>query len=128
MEDARAAARALVHQLVDAYNAKDLEGVAGLYAEDARYWSALEDWRSGLDEVRAHLQTLFETLPDEQMSIKALVTDGDTAVVEFESRGTSPDGNPYTIEFTEVLELRDHKIATAKVYLDPEEVERIEAS
>jgi ketosteroid isomerase-like protein len=41
------------------------------------------------------------------------------------STGTAPSGSPYTLDFTEVIELRDGKIATVKVYLDPEEVERV---
>jgi ketosteroid isomerase-like protein len=53
-----------------------------------------------------------------------VVTDGDTVVVEFRSTGTAPSGRSYALEFTEVIELREGKIATVKVYLDPDEVER----
>lgn len=125
MTDDRGSARALVANLVAAYNAKNLDGVAGLYAEDARYWSALDDWSEGVEAIRGHIERLFESLPDEEMAIKSLVTDGEIAVVEFESTGTNPRGRPYEIEFTEVIELRENRIASVRVYLDPEEVERI---
>jgi ketosteroid isomerase-like protein len=46
-------------------------------------------------------------------------------VVEFVSRGTAPSGRSYELEFTEVIDLVDGKIASVKVYLDPEEVARI---
>ncbi len=58
------------------------------------------------------------------MSAQTVITDGALAVVEFESTGTNPAGRPYAIEFTEVFEIRDGKVASIKVYLDPEEVAR----
>jgi uncharacterized protein (TIGR02246 family) len=111
--------------MVEAYNAKDADAIAALYHPDARYWSALGDWQEGLPAIREHIEELHRLLPNEQMSIQALVGGDDVAVVEFRSTGTAPSGAPYTLDFTEVVELRDGKIATVKVYLDPEEVERI---
>ncbi len=119
------AARDIVHRIVEAYNAKDAEAVAALYHPDARYWSALGDWQEGLPAIKEHIEELHRLLPDEQMSIQSLVGGDDIAVAEFRSTGTAPSGSPYTLDFTEVIELRDGKIATVKVYLDPEEVERI---
>ncbi|MFQ5966487.1 MAG: nuclear transport factor 2 family protein [Acidimicrobiia bacterium] len=127
MPDDRQSARTLVSDLVAAYNAKDLDGLAALYIDDARYWSALSDWTEGIDEIRSHIQELFELLPDEEMAIKSLVTDGQVAVVEFESTGTNPGGKLYEIEFTEVIELRGNRIESVRVYLDPEEVQRVMA-
>ena len=110
--------------LVAAYNAKDLESLAALYHDDARYWSALSDWSEGISEIRNHIRELFELLPDEEMAIKSLATDGEVAVVEFVSTGTNPNATGYEIEFTEVIELRDGRISEVRVYLDPEEVEQ----
>lgn len=125
MSAQRDPARQLVRRLVEAYNAKDAQGITDLYHPDARYWSALGDWQEGLPAIKAHLEELHRTLPDEQMEPLAVITDGATVVVEFRSSGTAPSGRPYEIEFTEVIELRDGKIATVKVYLDPDEVEGI---
>lgn len=125
MTESRDAARALVARLVAAYNAKDADSLADLYHPDARYWSALGEWQEGLPAIRAHVEELHRELPDEEMTIKALITDGEAVVVEFVSSGTAPSGNSYEIEFTEVIELVDGKIASVKVYLDPEEVHRI---
>jgi uncharacterized protein (TIGR02246 family) len=118
-------ARAVVAQIVAAYNAKDSDALADLYHPDARYWSALGDWQDGVAAIRAHLEELHRTLPDEQMEALAVMTDGEVVVAEFRSTGTSPKGTAYSIEFTEVIELRDGKITQVKVYLDPEEVERV---
>jgi len=125
MTESRDAARALIDRLVEAYNAKDRDTIAGLYREDARYWSALGDWQDGLPAILSHIEELHRRLPDEQMAVKALVTDGDTVVAEFVSTGTSPSGQLYELEFTEVIDLIGAKIASVKVYLDPEEIDQI---
>ena len=124
MTEERDSARALVEDLVTAYNAKDLESLASLYAVDARYWSALDDWSKGIDAIRSQIEQLFASLPDEEMAVRTLVTDGQWAVVEFLSTGTGPTGRPYEIEFTEVIELKEHRIISIRVYLDPLEVAR----
>ena len=121
----REATRRLVHTLVERYNAKDVDGLIELYHPDARYWSPLGDWQEGTDHIRSHLEELHRTLPDERMEILALMADDGIAVAEFASTGTRADGAAYRIEFTEVIEVVDGRIASVKVYLDPEEVAAI---
>jgi uncharacterized protein (TIGR02246 family) len=121
----REEAKAIVESIVAAYNAKDVAALAPLYHSDARYWSALGDWQEGLPAITAHIEELHRTLPDEQMETLAVMSDGEVVVAEFRSTGTSPNGTPYTIEFTEVIEIREGRIASVKVYLDPEEVGRV---
>jgi len=115
----------VIERIVAAYNAKDTDALALLYHPDARYWSPLGDWQEGLNAITAHIEELHRNLPDEQMEATAVITDGEVVVAEFRSTGTSPSGDAYAIDFTEVIELRDGKIASVKVYLDPEEVERV---
>ena len=122
MAGSREESRAMVDRIVAAYNAKDVDAIAALYHPDARYWSALGDWQEGLPAIRAHIEHLHETLPDEQMEIVSLMGEDDIAVAEFRSTGTNPSGEPYTLDFTEVIELRDGLISQVKVYLDPDEV------
>lgn len=125
MEPSRRSARAIVTRIVEAYNAKDVNALADLYHPDARYWSALDGWQEGLPVIRSHIEDLHRRLPDEQMSVDAIMTDGEVVVVEFTSSGTAPTGKPYQISFTEVIEVRDERIASVMVYLDPDEVTRI---
>jgi uncharacterized protein (TIGR02246 family) len=125
MEPSRRSARAIVTRIVEAYNAKDANALADLYHPDARYWSALDGWQEGLPVIRSHIEDLHRRLPDEQMSVDAIMTDGEVVVVEFTSSGTAPTGKPYQISFTEVIEVRDERIASVMVYLDPDEVTRI---
>lgn len=125
MEMTRRSARAIVNRIVEAYNAKDANALADLYHPEARYWSALDGWQEGLPVIRSHIEDLHQRLPDEQMSVDAIMTDGDVVVVEFTSSGTAPNGEPYRISFAEVIELRNGKIASVMVYLDPDEITRI---
>ena len=113
--------RALVSAVVEAYNARDLEGLRDLYHCDATYWSALTDLCEGRDAILTHLQELFSALPDERMSAKVIVAE--TAVAEFESSGCDADGVEYRIEFTEVFKLADGLIRSVSVYIDPKDVE-----
>ena len=117
--------RSLVAAVVEAYNAKDLEGLRDLYHRDATYWSALTDLCEGRDAILTHVQELFAALPDEQMRAKVVVVEGETAVAEFESFGCDADGVEYRIEFTEVFKLADGLIDSVTVYIDPETVENI---
>jgi uncharacterized protein (TIGR02246 family) len=123
--DGRDVSRAMVERIVAAYNAKDAGALADLYQPDARYWSALGDWQEGIDEIKAHIEELHRTLPDERMEIVSLIGGDDLAVAEFKSSGHNPAGDPYTVEFTEVIRLRDGRISEVKVYLDPDEVRAV---
>lgn len=121
----RDAARKLISDLVAAYNRKDLEAVASLYADDVTLWTTLDDERHGKEAVIAHVEELFTLLPDEQMTVDAVVTDGATVVVELTSRGKSAAGRDYEISFTEVLELEEGKIRSIKTYIDPDDVAEV---
>jgi uncharacterized protein (TIGR02246 family) len=127
MTGSREESRAIVEKIVAAYNAKDADALEVLYQPDARYWSALGGWQEGLPAIRGHIEELHRTLPDEQMETLSLIGGPSLAVAEFRSTGTAPSGKRYTIEFTEVIELRDGKIAQVKVYLDPDEVQAVMA-
>lgn len=116
------AARELVASLVEAYNRKDEDAIATLYADDVTYWSTLSGSCVGKGAVLDHVRELFRTLPDEQMEPEVVVTDGETTVVEFVSRGTGPGGAAYEIRFTEVMEAPEGLLTDIKVYLDPDEV------
>jgi len=117
----KSTARALVDDLVAAYNAKDLIGVGSVYDDDVELWSSLGESAQGREAVLAHIAQLFERLPDETMTPETVVTDGETVVVEFTSRGTTGKG-PYELRFTEVLRVGDGRVKAIKTYIDPEDV------
>lgn len=115
-------ARQLIDRIVAAYNSHDTDALVALYHPDITYWSAIDGQQTGIAAVRQHIDHLHEILPDERMEARTVITDGGMIVVEFESTGTNPAGKTYAIEFTEVFELRNGRVASIKVYLDPEAV------
>ncbi len=113
----------IVHELVDAYNAKSLQRLLALYRSDARFWDPFHrDGVVGREQIAEVLRGLFESYPDERMSISTLVADDAHAVAEFRSTGTTQDGRPFELEFTEVYEIEDGRISSCRVYLDTQEV------
>jgi ketosteroid isomerase-like protein len=113
----------LVHELVEAYNAKSLERLLTLYSPDARFWDPFHRGGvTGREEIAGVLGGLFESFPDERMSILTLAADDTYAVAEFRSTGTSRGGRPFELEFTEVYEVNDGKIASCRVYIDTQAV------
>jgi ketosteroid isomerase-like protein len=115
------AAKELIRELVDAYNAKSVERLLALYRPDARFWDPLHrDGVTGHEAIADVIGGLFATFPDERMSIETLVADDAYAVAEFRSTGTAPGAEPYEVEFTEVYEVSNGQIASCRVYLDTE--------
>jgi ketosteroid isomerase-like protein len=114
----------VVLAMVDAYNAKSMDGVLELYDPDARYWDPLHrDGLVGRDGVADVLKSLFESFPDERMSIVTLAGDETHAVAELRSTATaSATGEPFTLDFTEVYEVTAGRIVSCRVYLDPTEL------
>jgi ketosteroid isomerase-like protein len=114
----------VVLAMVDAYNAKSMDRVLELYDPDARYWDPLHrDGVVGRDAVADVLRSLFDSFPDERMSIVTLAGDETHAVAEFRSTATAAaTGEPFTLDFTEVYEVTAGRIVSCRVYLDPKEL------
>lgn len=115
--------RAVVEELVDAYNAKSLDRVLDLYHPEARFWDPFHrDGVVGREQIGEVIRSLFEQYPDERMSVTTLVADDTHAVAEFTSSGTSTAGEPFRLEFTEVYEFRGEQVVSCHVYIDTAEV------
>lgn len=113
--------KSIVRALVDASNAKSVDRLVALYHPDGLRWSPFE--RGGLvghaaigDSIRRH----FEAHPDEETTIDLLAGDETHAVAELHSVALGPDRGE--VRFTEVYEVRDERITTCHVYVDPEEL------
>ena len=124
MTEGRSKPKDVVRSLVEAYNAKSVEGVVELYEEDAFFWDPLHrDGVRGREAIGEVIRSLFAAFPDEEMSIVTLAGDDRHAVAEFRSTGTKPgSGERFQLEFTEVYEVADGRIVSCRVYLDPEEL------
>ncbi len=115
--------REVVQELVDAYNAKSLDRVLDLYRPDARFWDPFHrEGVVGREAIGEVVEALFESFPDERMSIETLAADETHAVAEFRSTGTTKSGRPFELEFTEVYDVKQGRIAACRVYIDTEQI------
>jgi len=121
----REEAKDLIERMVAAYNQKDQQGVSSLYADDIRLWSAIGPDVVGKQAAVAHLAELFAALPDEQMTLDTIVSDGETVVIEVTSRGTDSGGARYEIAFTEVFRVGDGRVREIRTYIDPDDVDHV---
>jgi ketosteroid isomerase-like protein len=113
----------IVQEVVDAYNGKSLERLLDLYHSGASFWDPFHrDGVRGRDAIAGVVGQLFEAMPDERMHIQTLAADERHAVAELRSVGTAPDGSLFELEFTEVYEVSDGRVASCRVYIDPEDV------
>jgi ketosteroid isomerase-like protein len=113
----------VVEELVDAYNTKSLDRLLALYRPDARFWDPFHrDGVVGREAISEVIHGLFESFPDEKMSIVTLAADETHAVAEFRSAGTTSSGRPFELEFTEVYEMSHGQIASCRVYIDTSEI------
>lgn len=92
--------------------------VADYYAEDFVADYPMTDWGTGLDGVRALVNSVRVGLPDYRESIETLVDGGDHIAVELLIRGTHtgslngmpPTGKEVAFRDMTILKLRDGKI------------------
>ena len=120
------ATRALIEELLDAYNAPDLDRAALLYAEDCRYVNhALGIRIEGRDAQRANMQAFLDAFPDRKLRPLRVVADDGGAAVEAQFVATSPGGpgmppagRPYSVEMCCVFEVVDGRLASEHDYID----------
>lgn len=112
-----------VRAFVDAYNAKSLEHAVALLHEDVRFSSPFTGELVGRDALVAVLQGLFAALPDEHMTIVTLLADEASAMAEYRSSGSAAStGEPFELQFAEAYDVRDGRITSLRVYIDPRQV------
>jgi steroid delta-isomerase-like uncharacterized protein len=121
----------LVHNLFDAWNNRDFDAVASAVAPDCK----IVDMGSGRtlegpDGFAAFSTALFAAMPDAQFTLDHVTAQGDTVVVEYTGRGTNTGdlvlpagtvpatGRSITVPVCEIDEIRNDKIASARVYVD----------
>jgi steroid delta-isomerase-like uncharacterized protein len=120
------ATRALIEELLDAYNAPDLDRAALLYAEDCEYVNrALGIRIEGRDAQRTNMQAFLDSFPDRKLRPLRVIADEWGAAVEAEFVATSPGGpgmppagQPYGVQMCCVFEVRDGLVASEHDYID----------
>lgn len=121
----------LVRNLFEAWNNRDFDAVTSAVDPNC----SIVDMGSGrtlqgADGFAAFTTALFEAMPDAQFTLDHVTAQGDTVVVEYTGRGTHTGdlalaagtvpatGRSITVHVCEIDEIRNDKIASARVYVD----------
>ena len=97
--------KAFIQQFEDAYNRKDLEAVAALYAENA-YRQIPDGTNHSREQIKESFAQNFQNWPDLHITFDPVFPQGDVVTVRLHAKGThsqSIAGEPptgKTIEFT----------------------------
>ena len=122
---------AIVRELHEAFNARDLDRAVAHATEDAEYLTvATGETFHGPEGYKAYMQNWIDAFSDASTEVTAIHAGDDFTVVEFTGRGThdgtlkSPAGDVpatgRTVEnrFCEVFSIEDGKISRSRTYLD----------
>ena len=120
------ATRSLIEELLEAYNAPDLDRAAFLYAEDCEYVNhALGIRIEGRGAQRTNMQAILDIFPDRKLGLRRIIADEGSAAVEAQFVATSPGGpgmppagEPYTSEMCCMFEVRGGLVAREHDYID----------
>jgi ketosteroid isomerase-like protein len=113
----------VIDQLVERMNAHDLDGVVGLmhpdYHSEQPAHPAREFGTSA--QVRANWDAMFRGIPDFRAELLRSADDRQTCWTEWHWRGNRTDGAPFDMRGVAIFELRDDRIAAARLYMEPVE-------
>jgi ketosteroid isomerase-like protein len=120
----------LLQRYVEVWNDQDGQGLADLYHPDAERVSPLGTVRGG-DGVRGFAAGLWRASPDLRIRVTHSAVNGNVLLYEFTDEGTHTgplatprgevmgSGRHFRIEGAGVVEMRDDRIASERVYFDP---------
>ena len=116
-------------RLCAATNAHDVERLVDCFAEDYTNETPAHPARGfrGREQVRRNWTQIFGAVPDIRTQVLRRAEDGDTAWTEWEMRGTRPDGSPHLMRGVIVFTVHDGLIAAARFYLEPVELDGVDA-
>ncbi|MEV0373755.1 nuclear transport factor 2 family protein [Streptomyces sp. NPDC050636] len=116
----------IVHEWVDSYNDQDFDRFGALFTDDVAYTcGAFGLAFTGRDAWVEHVKEYAAAVPDRKLTLKRVITDGDTVAIEYAFAGTSSGtqphlpaaGQPVTAGFCTTLQLRDGRIAAQDDYV-----------
>ncbi|HET9118173.1 MAG TPA: ester cyclase [Pseudonocardiaceae bacterium] len=124
------AARDVYDEAIRLYNAADVEGFAGLHAEEAVLVTP-SGTTQGRDAIRAYWTRIRAAFPDLTLRADMVIEQGDTVVAEWTETGTDtgplvlpdgserpPTGRRMEHRGMEVALVRDAKIVEYRMYWD----------
>lgn len=122
---------AIVRELHEAFNARDLDRAAAYATEDAEYLTvASGETFLGPRGYKQYMQNWIDAFSDASTEVTAVYAGDDFAVVEFTGRGTHdgvlrspggdvpPTGRTVENRFCDVLRIENGKISRSRTYFD----------
>jgi ketosteroid isomerase-like protein len=112
---------ALVHRLLGATNAHDVDAIAACFADDYENETPAHPSRGfrGRDQVRRNWEQIFASVPDLHAELVRSAVDADTAWTEWVMAGTRRDGSSHEMRGVIVFGVRDGLASWARFYLEP---------
>jgi steroid delta-isomerase-like uncharacterized protein len=122
-----ASANEIHRELLTAWNNRDFTRYRALLHPEYSYTGGDGKEMPGGPDVGVGVARMFATaFPDGKVEVKRVYVQGDTAVAEFQARGThngdlmgiAPTGKPVTVNVCNVIEVRDGKAYREREYID----------
>ena len=108
----------IVSDLVDKWNAHDLDASYAHLAEDYREYINGKLVKVGRAEARAADEPLYEATPDYSRTVEELWGVDDRGVGRFVGRGTMANGSKLEVPFLCIYGIRGGHISEGHLYLD----------
>ena len=129
-KDAAAELRQTIDRYNDAWNAHDLDAIAAMHAPDMVFANHTAGESATGEEVREHIESIFETWPDIAFSTRRLYVHDGLVVQEWTATAThaktmrrgdlvaEPTGNEVTWDGLDVIPFEDGLVKRKDVYSD----------
>ncbi|MDH2901904.1 MAG: nuclear transport factor 2 family protein [archaeon] len=121
----------LISKAVESINKHDIDTLFALYDPHVQYWNPVRQEINGKDALRKVVESVFKAFPNEQIQIKNVLVQGDsaafealdsatfTAVLETPRGNIQPTNKSYRVPFLGFLRLNnDGLIAEQRDYYD----------
>ncbi|GAA1974034.1 hypothetical protein GCM10009798_39090 [Nocardioides panacihumi] len=113
----------ILERLTAAQNSHDAEGFAALFADDYRSDQPAHPGRAfvGSAQVLENWTAVFAGVPDFRGELVASCIDGEVEWGEVDWSGHHVDGSAFAMRGVIVATVRDGRIASARLYMEPVE-------
>jgi steroid delta-isomerase-like uncharacterized protein len=117
----------VIEQWVEAYNNRDAEAQAALYAENASMWQyAMPHPVVGRDNIEKVFASFFLAFPDTHIDTEATFVDGELVAWFWLARGTwlgpfgdlQPNGKTYALHGSTLFLVENGSIVSQRAYWD----------
>ncbi len=111
--------KSIIRNMLDAYNKKDLTSMLSFFADDATYIRSEGTFR-GKEEIKRYYTWNYSNYSEATLSEKAIVVEGDRAVLEWAFEGTSVrgGGKKAHLQGLDLFEFKNEKVQEVHIYQD----------